>query len=796
MAGPFFVVMRRILFLLFAVSCVAVPLPARSLTVGNADFRSEIRFQGHRFSGVRFFDVRSGQELTAAPQAPLFELCIDGRTVRSSDPVWDYEGASRQVLTNGGTVVTFLFRGRGALKGLRLAWDRECFPEDAFVRERLRLQGAGHRLTDIDGANHLVFPQYCFSSGGPVQAKELRIGTFRKKRAFPDHHMFHPDSTRFDLNAAGREVKGPFLILSAPGYKLVSSYEHASQDNSFAKQAQPAPAVEGNDGSQGVEGDVLALTDDDFWFIGTFASLSEDCLLLGNRIRHGGYLDGEDLPSEGWYETVWSTLSILPPGADPDAAIADYLLDKISDNAESRVADFYYNSWGMQRASKDLYSVMTQERLREEIRYAAECGVQTFVIDDGWHETFGHWVGNPVRIPSGLKALAGYMDSLGIRPGIWLSLPGAGAQTERALAHPEWIIRDARGEPVRGQWKNLVYDIVGPYYDCLLSDLKALCDEGFRFFKWDAMNTLSSSLPGLYHGDGRYSARERADRYNYLLPFYVTRLMRELREYCPGVVVELDLTEPERCMIGLQTLQEGKYYFINNGSSRYNDYSSYRTRSVRAVINEYARWIPQELFTYAVYPHDQEGMLDYNITTALTAGHGIWGDLSLMTPEERGRVKALFDKASLVLPQLKGQWVEVTGRIDDAPEIYVQRDPFSAYALVTAFSREALSRELSVEVRPEAVLGVLGHPFSLTGRGVCLPLRFAGEDDCAAAFVLGGRQDGPQVSRSTGRLDSVVREGSSLKVRAATDSEVCISWPDGRTETRFIPAGETAAWQL
>ena len=788
--------MRKTLSLLLLSLCFASLSSARTLTVGNGDFRSEISFSGHRFTGVSFVDGRSGRVLTTRTQLPVFELCVDGRLYTSADPVWNYRGQSVRELGNGGRVVSYTFRGRGELRGLILVWDREYFPRDAFVRERLRLRSSGnavHCLNKRDGACHLVFPRYSFLPEGPVQARELRLGDFRKKRAFPDHHMFHPDSSAFALGDRQQEVKGPFLLLKGPQIQLLSSYEHASQDHSFAKDTAPN---EGNDGAQGLEGDIRSLTDDDLWFIGTFASLDGNRLSLGNRIRHGGYLDGEEIPSDGWYETVWSTLSLLPPGADPDAAIADYLLNKISDNAESRVADFYYNSWGMQRASKDLYSVMTQERLREEIRYAAECGVQTFVIDDGWHETFGHWVGNPVRIPSGLKALAGYMDSLGIRPGIWLSLPGAGAQTERALAHPEWIIRDARGEPVRGQWKNPVYDIVGPYYDCLLSDLKALCDEGFRFFKWDAMNTLSSSLPGLYHGDERYSSRERADRYNYLLPFYVTRLMRELREYCPGVVVELDLTEPERCMIGLQTLQEGKYYFINNGSSRYNDYSSYRTRSVRAVINEYARWIPQELFTYAVYPHDQEGMLDYNITTALTAGHGIWGDLSLMTPEERGRVKALFDKASLVLPQLKGHRVEVTGRIDDSPEIYVQRDPVSAYALVTAFSREALSRELSVEVRPEAVLGVLGHPFSLTGRGVNLPLHFAGEDDCAAAFVLGGRQDGPQVSRSTGRLDSVVREGSSLKVRAATDSEVCISWPDGRTETRFIPAGETAAWQL
>ena len=799
--APYFFDMRRFFFLWLLALCACAPHSTRSLTFENADFRSEIRFREHGFTGAYFTDSRSERLLTAEDQAPLFELCIDGQVVTSADPVWCYEGQTSQALENGGTVFTYAFRGRGALKGLRLAWDREFFPEDAFVRERLRLQSAGrrvHRLTNLDGANHLVFPRYTFSSDGPVRAKEQRIGTFRRKRAFPEHYMFHPDSTLFDLDAADREVKGPFLILSAPGYKLVTSYEHASQDNTFDKAGKAASEWKGNDGSQGVEGDVITLTDDDFWFIGTFASLADGALTLGDRIRHGGYLDGEKIPSKGWYETVWSTLSILPPDGNADAAIGAYLLDKITENAESRVADFYYNSWGMQRASPDLYSVMNEERLREEIRYAYECGVQTFVIDDGWHETFGHWVGNPERIPSGISTLAAYMDSLGIRPGIWLSLPGAGPATERTLAHPEWIIKDAAGKPVQAQWKNPVYDLVGPYYDCLLADLKALCDEGFRFFKWDAMNTFSSTLPDLAHGDASYSPRERADRYNYLLPFYVTRMMRELREYCPGVVVELDLTEPERCMIGLQVLQEGKYYFINNGSSWYNDYSRYRTRSVRTVINKYADFMPQEVFTYAVYPHDVDPdySLDYNITTALTAGHGIWGDLSLMTPEQRARVKYLFDRANLVLPQVRGAMVERTGAVDDSPEVYVQRNPETGYALVTAFSGEAYAADWLVPVDPAAVSGVLNYPFSLTEEGVSLPLRLSGAKDCAAAFVLGDRGNGPAVVSSTGRLDAIEREGSILKVRAATDSEIRVSWPDGRTETCFLKAGASASWQL
>ena len=432
---------------------------------------------------------------------------------------------------------------------------------------------------------------------------------------------------------------------------------------------------------------------------------------------------------------------------------------------------------------------MNEVRLREEMRLARECGVTTFVVDDGWHETFGHWVGNPVRIPSGLRALTAYMDSLGLRPGIWMSLPGAGFLTERTLNHPEWIIRDASGEPVLAQWKKPVYDIVGPYYDVLLGDLKALCDEGFRFFKWDAMNTLSSTLPGMDHGDASVPARERADRYNYLLPFYVTALMRELRAYCPDVVVEIDLTEPERCLAGLQVLQEGKYYFINNGASRYGDDSGYRSRSLRTVIHDYAFLMPQELFTYAFYPHDAAGASVYNVTSALPAGHGIWGDLTLMTEGERAVVRSLFEKAALVLPQVRGARVEVSGEVGGTPELYLQRRPEMGWALLTAFGADA-SVPYTIGVRTAEVLGVLGHPFRLGPEGVELTLTFVGPEACASAFVLGDKGAGPQVYASTGSLASIEPAGPGLRVTTEEDAEVTVAFPDGRLATRALRAGE------
>ena len=101
-------------------------------------------------------------------------------------------------------------------------------------------------------------------------------------------------------------------------------------------------------------------------------------------------------------------------------------------------------------------------------------------------------------------------------------------------------------------------------------------------------------------------------------------------------------------MSGLAVLSQGKYFWMNNGASWYNDYSVYRTKSMRTIANEFAGLIPLELFTYANYPHNNARAQRYNINTSLLAGHGFWGALEFMTPEERLRVGVADDTDTVV----------------------------------------------------------------------------------------------------------------------------------------------------
>ncbi|WP_418992560.1 alpha-galactosidase [Alistipes sp.] len=797
--------------------------PEQRLTIRNDDFRSTLLVRDGRIRAVSLYDNATASELLAPDGEPLFEFSVNGRSVSSDMPLWRYVSTAEQRLANDGRIETYTFEGSGALQGLLLLLDRHYFPSGAFLRERLRLRSkreGAFRLTNVGGRNHFIFPRYTLAdAAGGTALTEMRIGTYggeilpgydpartedrRPERNLASCHMFHPDVIRHRLSGdTCCEVKGPFLLIPTRRHRLLTSYEHASQDRTYMRSTQQAIDAALTDAAQGVKGDSDTVTDDDLWFISTGVRQHGDRRTLFGRIRRGGYLDGEVIPADRCYETVWSTISILSENQEPADAIREYLLHRITDHAASRETRFYYNTWGMQRdASPHMRETFTEQRIAREIALAAETGVDLFIFDDGWQQTLGDWRPHGERLPRGLRPLVDSLRCKGITPGIWLSLLGIDPSTERARQHPGWIIRDRQGVPYAAQWNFPACDLVGGFYDCILSDLKRLADMGIRYFKWDAVNTFNSAQPGLDHGDATHSRRERIDRYNYLLPFYVTRLMRELRAYCPDAVVEIDLTEPERSLIGLMPLQEGKFFWMNNGASAYGDYSAYRTKSIRQSINATAGLLPPELLTYAVYPHNKAPFCTqrYNVNTVLQAGHGFWGDLTATTAADRSYIREQTGKARRVLRHVAGRPLSITGRVGASPELYIQAAPEKGYALFTAFSGSPVAHTAYIALDTAQVLGVLNHAFSTDSGGVRLDLQFAAPDDTREAFVLGNNGTGVRILSSTGWLDALSADTHSLHVRSGSATELHIALPaEARNATSDLPAERLSdgTWRL
>ena len=73
-------------------------------------------------------------------------------------------------------------------------------------------------------------------------------------------------------------------------------------------------------------------------------------------------------------------------------------------------------------------------------------------IDDGWQKAVGDWRTARAGFPNGMASVAAAIRSKGLVPGLWLAPFVASAKSDLARQHPDWLLRDKRGRPIRAGW--------------------------------------------------------------------------------------------------------------------------------------------------------------------------------------------------------------------------------------------------------------------------------------------------------------------------------------------------------
>jgi alpha-galactosidase len=115
---------------------------------------------------------------------------------------------------------------------------------------------------------------------------------------------------------------------------------------------------------------------------------------------------------------------------------------------------FVYNTWYPFRTH------INDSLIRSVAKSAAECGIEEFIIDDGWQvnshgkssirgwgENYGDWLVDKNKFPNGLKPVFDYIKSLGMKPGLWISIGSAPADSKVFQDHPEWFVKNEAGNP-------------------------------------------------------------------------------------------------------------------------------------------------------------------------------------------------------------------------------------------------------------------------------------------------------------------------------------------------------------
>jgi alpha-galactosidase len=113
---------------------------------------------------------------------------------------------------------------------------------------------------------------------------------------------------------------------------------------------------------------------------------------------------------------------------------------------------FVYNTWNPFR------TFVNDTLVREVALAAAECGVQEFIIDDGWQvntgaetsaeawgRNYGDWNVDEEKFPGGLKPTFDFIKSLGMKPGLWITIGAATGDAAVFQSHPEWFVKNPLG---------------------------------------------------------------------------------------------------------------------------------------------------------------------------------------------------------------------------------------------------------------------------------------------------------------------------------------------------------------
>ena len=781
--------------LLVLFSCQNFQSGNEKLVLENEIFSKTFHFSKERPEriSVGIASKTNGKTLSNSTSVPFFEFVVNNQLISSNDKFWVFRSHQTRQMQNGGTEHTLIFEGaKEGVKGLQVVLKEQIFPNSTLMREKMELKSAGKsfQLNKLNGRLHFQFPVYSVENdaNNTLESTEIRIATWEKTPiTFGDkkkgNHMYYPDIIQAEVTKEGHVSKGPFSIISNGEVSWLTAYEHASQDNlnGLLNKQKVGSGNRINDAMQGVKGVFnFPLKDEDFLFLGVSGKAAEKSWTVSVDMFRGSYLDGEVIDAEHPYSTVWTATGFYDGNnlETGKAMIRHYLFHQICEKPASRVPEYYYNTWGMQREdrSKPLRGILTYDRIFEEIENAAQLGVDIFVLDDGWENKQGEWFPNKERLPQGLAPIKERLDKYGMKMGLWFSPMGIDSTSQRYKDHPEWVIKDSDGFPILAQWNHPAFDFESGFFDVFINDCKKLIDQGCRFMKWDAINTFYSRLPNLDHGSDSYSEQERRARYEYLLPIYVTRAMKILTDYEPDLVIEMDLTEARRVMVGLAPLSQGKVFWMNNGASWYNDYSTHRTKSMRTIANEFAGIIPLELFTYANYPQNVDGFMKYNVANSLLAGHGFWGNLELMTSKEREWVGEQVAISKKVLPYMVDVDPLVIGLVGDSPEIYSVVNKEKAAGQIIVFSEEPFKREFSTEVTAEKLLTVLNQPYKVENDRLYFTFQSPDKESSFITFVMPNENSGISMQSSTSPVKQVRQENSQLEYTVSAPGKQVILW--------------------
>lgn len=120
------------------------------------------------------------------------------------------------------------------------------------------------------------------------------------------------------------------------------------------------------------------------------------------------------------------------------------------------------------------YTKVTSDSVLRDLAAFEERGIAIglFQIDDGWEPAIGDWLTpSPEKFPAGMSEIVRRIEEAGYMAGLWLAPFICERKSRVWKEHPDWVLRDAQGRPVKAGfnpgWSGWFYAL-------------DICNDGFR----------------------------------------------------------------------------------------------------------------------------------------------------------------------------------------------------------------------------------------------------------------------------------------------------------------------------
>ncbi len=156
---------------------------------------------------------------------------------------------------------------------------------------------------------------------------------------------------------------------------------------------------------------------------------------------------------------------------------------------------------------------ISEEHILKIAGKARECGIEMFVLDDGWFGArrsdragLGDWVPAPEVLPNGIRGLSEKVTALGMKFGLWIEPEMVNPDSDLYRAHPDWILRiPGRRETLFRNQCVLDFsrsEVVDHIHGMLA---KILRESKISYIKWDMNRSItecfSAALPPRRQGE-------------------------------------------------------------------------------------------------------------------------------------------------------------------------------------------------------------------------------------------------------------------------------------------------------